>query len=258
MKRLEGKAALVTGAARGLGKAVAEAFVGAGARVVIADVLVDAGRAVASDLGAAAHFVRLDVSDEDSWQAAIEVTVREMGSVDVLVNNAAILRLGPLVDFPLSEYRELVEVNQIGCFLGMRAAGRQMVSAGHGSIINVASVDALYGTPGTAAYGATKWAVRGMTKVAAVELAPHGVRANAIFPGGIDTDMSAPESNNRRMKIRPAEDIIRNWPMGRLASPTEVAPLAVFLASDESSFCTGAEFVVDGGATAGPAYLAKE
>jgi 3alpha(or 20beta)-hydroxysteroid dehydrogenase len=243
MERLAGKVAIVTGAARGLGEAIADAFVAEGARVVLADVLVDEGRAVAERLGAAARFVTLDVADD-------------LGGLDVLVNNAAILRLGPLVDFPLDQYRELIEINQIGCFLGMRTAARAMAGAGHGSIINIASVDAIHGTPGTLAYGATKWAVRGMTKSAANELGQFGVRVNGIFPGGMATGMAAPEGNVV-MKAKPASEIIGGWPLGRLAPPSEVAPLAVFLASEESSFCTGAEYVIDGGATCGPAYLDK-
>ncbi len=256
MNRLDGKVAIVTGAARGLGAAIAEAFVAEGARVVLADVLAGEGRSVADGLGPAARFVTLDVADEAGWQAAVDSTIAELGALDVLVNNAAILRLGPLVDFPLSAYRELIEINQIGCFLGMRTAARAMAAAGHGSIINIASVDALGGTPGTLAYGATKWAVRGMTRSAANELGQAGVRVNAIFPGGMATGMAAPEGN-ALMKIKPADEIIGSWPLARIASPKEVAPLAVYLASEESSFCTGAEFVIDGGATTGPAYLDK-
>jgi 3alpha(or 20beta)-hydroxysteroid dehydrogenase len=256
MNRLEGKVAIVTGAARGLGEAIAEAFVAEGARVVLADVLEDEGQAVAKRLGGAARFMTLDVADEDGWRGAVDSTIAEHGGLDVLVNNAAILRLGPLVDFPLNQYRELIEVNQIGCFLGMRTAAQAMAAAGHGSIINIASVDAIQGTPGTLAYGATKWAVRGMTKSAANELGQSGVRVNGIFPGGMATTMSAPEGNSM-MKIKPPEQIIGGWPLGRLAPPSEVAPLAVFLASEESSFCTGAEFIIDGGATCGPAYLDK-
>jgi 3alpha(or 20beta)-hydroxysteroid dehydrogenase len=237
-----------------LGEAIAEAFVGEGARVVLTDVAAEDGQRVAERLGPAARFVAFDVADEDGWRATLDSTLADLGKLDVLVNNAAILRLGPLEDFPVAQYRELIEVNQIGCFLGMQLAARIMVAAGRGSIINVASVDALYGTPGTTAYGATKWAVRGMTKVAANELGAKGVRVNGIFPGGMATNMASPDGN-KLMKIRPAEEIISSWPMGRIALPSEVAPLAVFLASEESSYCTGTEFVIDGGATVGPAYL---
>jgi 3alpha(or 20beta)-hydroxysteroid dehydrogenase len=254
--RLKDKVAIVTGAARGLGEAIAEAFVAEGAHVVLVDVL-DSGHLVAERLGPTARYMTLDVSDEDGWRATIATTVADLGQLDILVNNAAILRLGPLRDFSLKEYRELVEVDQFGCFLGMQAASRPMLAAGRGSIINVASVDALHGAAGTLAYGATKWAVRGMTKVAAVELGPSGVRVNGIFPGGMATTMAAPASNNVQMRAKSASEIIAEWPISRLATPSEVAPLAVFLASEESSFCTGAEFVVDGGATAGPAYLDK-
>jgi 3alpha(or 20beta)-hydroxysteroid dehydrogenase len=256
VNRLEGKVAIVTGAARGLGEAIAEAFVAEGARVVLADVLEEEGESVAKRLGSSARFLTLDVGDEAGWEAAVDSTIAELGGLDVLVNNAAILRLGPLLDFPVSQYRELIETNQIGCFLGMRTAARAMAKAGHGSIINISSVDGMTGTPGTLAYGATKWAVRGMTKSAANELGQYGVRINGIFPGGMATGMAAPEGN-AVMKAKPAAEIIGGWPLGRMAAPAEVAPLAVFLASEESSYCTGAEFVIDGGATCGPAYLDK-
>jgi 3alpha(or 20beta)-hydroxysteroid dehydrogenase len=255
VNRLQNKVALVTGSARGFGEAIAAAFVAEGAMVFVSDVSGDTGQRVADHLGSSARFVPLDVRDEAAWVRVIDAIVAEFGRLDVLVNNAAILRLGPLLDFRISEFRELIEVNQIGCFLGMRTAARVMAAAGRGSIINVASVDAMYGTPGTLAYGATKWAVRGMGKVAAVELGGAGVRVNTIFPGGMATEMSAPASNNLKMKAKPIDAIIGGWPIARLAPPAEVAPLATFLASEESSFCTGAEFVVDGGATAGPSYL---
>ncbi|TML19194.1 MAG: glucose 1-dehydrogenase [Actinobacteria bacterium] len=253
--RLEHKVALVTGAASGLGAAIAEAYVAEGATVIVADVAVAAGQAVADRLGQSAHYIELDISDEQRWESAVDWIMEKFGRLDVLVNNAAILRLGPLLGFSLNEFRELVDVNQTGTFLGMRTAARVMVPAGRGSIINVASVDALYGTPGTGGYGATKRAVRGLTKVAAGEWGPLGVRCNGIFPGGMDTPMAAPASNNVLMRAKSADEIIGGWPISRLARPAEVAPLAVYLGSDESSYCTGAEFVIDGGATAGPAYL---
>ena len=254
-RRLEKKVALVTGAASGLGAAIAEAYVAEGATVVVADVAVAAGRAVAERLGRSAHFFELDISDERRWETAVDWIVETFGGLDVLVNNAAILRLGPLQGFSLSDFRELVDVNQFGTFLGMRTASRAMAPAGRGSIINIVSVDALYGTPGTGGYGATKWAVRGLTKVAAGEWGPLGIRCNGIFPGGMDTPMAAPTSNNVLMRAKSADEIIGGWPISRLARPAEVAPLAVYLGSDESLYCTGAEFVIDGGATAGPAYL---
>ncbi len=144
----------------------------------------------------------------------------------------------------------------MGCFLGLRAAARVMAGRG-GSIINIASVDAMRGIPGVVGYAATKWAIRGMTKVAAAELGSLGIRVNAIHPGGMATAM-ATVGSNQAMKIKPAEEIIGGWPLGRLASPAEVASMAVFLAAEESSFCTGGDFVVDGGATVGPPYLQRD
>jgi 3alpha(or 20beta)-hydroxysteroid dehydrogenase len=254
MNRLDGKVAVVTGAAGGLGSALSRLFVAEGAEVILADVDTVRGEALARELGPAAAFARLDVSNEDEWNAVVDRIVRDKGRLDVLVNNAAILLVGPVLQFTAGDFRKLMEINQLGCFLGVRTAARVMVRQGGGSIINVASVDATQGTPGVAAYASTKWAVRGISRVAAVELGRHRVRVNTIMPGGMRTAMVAP-SINTNMGLLPAEQIIDGWPLGRLADPSEVAPIAVFLASDESSYCTGAEIVVDGGATAGPPYL---
>ena len=255
MTRLQGKVALITGAAGGLGAALSRAFVTEGAYVVVTDVRVDAGRALANELGSAAGFAPLDVTNEVAWATTIGDVVRERGRIDVVVNNAAVLLVGPILDYPVSDFRTSVEVNQIGCFLGVQAAARAMITGGAGgSIINISSVDGLRGTPGVAGYASTKWAVRGITRVAAVEFGPNNVRVNAILPGGMSTAMAAP-AINVKMRLRPAEQIVSGWPLGRLAHPDEIAPLAVFLASDESAFCTGSEFVIDGGATSGPDYL---
>ena len=253
--RLQGKVALITGAAGGLGAALARAFVAQGAHVIVTDVQLDAGRALADELGSSASFAPLDVTSETAWAATIDDVVREHGRVDVVVNNAAVLLVGPVVDYSVDDFRASVEVNQIGCFLGVQAGARAMIAGGGGgSIINIGSVDGLRGTPGVAGYASTKWAVRGITRVAAVELGPSNVRVNAILPGGMKTTMTAP-ATNVKMRLKPAEQIVGGWPLGRMAHPDEIAPLAVFLASDESAFCTGGEFVIDGGATAGPDYL---
>jgi 3alpha(or 20beta)-hydroxysteroid dehydrogenase len=252
---LQGKVALITGAAGGLGAALSRAFVAEGAHVVVTDVQHDGARAVADELGDAATFAPLDVTSEDAWKTTIEAVVRDRGRVDVVVNNAAVLLVGPILDYSASDFRTSVEVNQIGCFLGVQAGARAMIADGRGgSIINIGSVDGLRGTPGVAGYASTKWAVRGLTRVAAVEFGPRKVRVNAILPGGMTTAMAAP-AINVKMRLRPAEQIVGGWPLGRLAHPDEIAPLAVFLASDESAYCTGAEFVIDGGATSGPDYL---
>jgi len=253
--RLQGKVALITGAAGGLGKALARAFAAEGAHVVVTDVQLDAARALADELGAAATFAPLDVTSEEAWTTTISEVVHARGRIDVVVNNAAVLLPGPILDYPVSDYRTSIEVNQIGCFLGVQAAARAMIAdGGGGSIINISSVDGLRGTPGVAGYASTKWAVRGITRVAAVELGPSNVRVNAILPGGMSTAMAAP-AINLKMRLKTAEQIVGGWPLARLAHPDEIAPLAVFLASDESAFCTGSEFVIDGGATSGPAYL---
>jgi 3alpha(or 20beta)-hydroxysteroid dehydrogenase len=253
--RLQGKVALITGAAGGLGAALSRAFVAEGAFVVVTDVQIEAGQALAAELGPAATFAPLDVTSEDAWAATIADAVRDRGRIDVVVNNAAVLLVGPILDYSISDYRTSIDVNQVGCFLGVQAGARAMIAGGHGgSIINISSVDGLRGTPGVGGYASTKWAVRGITRVAAVELGPHKVRVNAILPGGMTTAMAAP-AINIKMRLRTAEQIVGGWPLGRLAHPDEVAPLAVYLASDESAYCTGSEFVIDGGATSGPDYL---
>jgi 3alpha(or 20beta)-hydroxysteroid dehydrogenase len=242
MARLDGKVALVTGAARGQGEAEARRFVAEGARVVLADVLDDV-KTVADDLGTQAMAVTLDVADEDSWSSAVGEARDRFGRVDILVNNAAIYRAGtPIVDLTLADYRAVVEVNQIGVFLGMRAVAPVMAEQESGSIVNVSSVDGLTGHAGAVAYVASKFAVRGMTKVAALELGPAGVRVNSIHPGVVDTPMIAGLTEHFPVRRLPAQ---------RIGRPDDVASLALFLASDESAFCTGAEFVVDGGHTAG-------
>ena len=251
---MKGKVVIITGGAQGIGRATAMRFQSKGASVVIADVDEEAGREAETESAGALQFVETDVADEEQIRRLTAETVRRLGGIDVLVNNAAILLVGPVLQIAPADFRSLVEINQIGCFLGVQAAARSMLRTGGGSIINISSVDGLQGTPGVAAYASTKWAVRGITRVAAVELGRSGVRVNAILPGGMSTPMAAP-AVNVKMGLRPGEQIIDSWPLGRLSAPEEVATLAVFLASDESSYCTGSEFVVDGGATAGPDYL---
>jgi 3alpha(or 20beta)-hydroxysteroid dehydrogenase len=253
MGALEGKCAIVTGAARGLGEALCRLFVAEGARVLATDVTDDAGCAVARALGEAVHYQHLDVTRELDWSEAVAQALARWGRIDVLVNNAAVLRLAPLVELTLAEYLEVVMVNQVGVFLGMRAAAPAMRERG-GSIVNVSSVDGLKGMAGTAAYGASKWAVRGMTKTAAIELGRFNIRVNSVHPGGMETPMSTSPDNVRGMRFRDRAEIIRSWPLARTSRLEEIAQVVLFLASDASSYCTGAEFTVDGGATAGPAY----
>jgi 3alpha(or 20beta)-hydroxysteroid dehydrogenase len=244
MGTLNGKVALITGAARGQGKAEATRFAQEGASVVVADILDDDARVVADSLGDAATHVMLDVSSESSWVGAIDATYAQFGGLDVLVNNAGVLHFSPIASTSLEDYRRVIDVNQVGVFLGMRAAAERMRDGG--SIINISSIDGLFGMPGMIAYCASKFAVRGMTKVGALELAARGIRVNSIHPGIIDTPMlNHPE-------VQAAIGMVMDSvPLRRAADPNEVAELAVYLASDASSYSTGAEFVVDGGLTAG-------
>jgi 3alpha(or 20beta)-hydroxysteroid dehydrogenase len=242
MGRLDGKVAIVTGAARGQGEAEARRFVAEGASVVLGDVLDDV-KTVADDLGDKAVAVKLDVTSEPAWSGAVRETVDRFGRLDILVNNAAMYRAGtPLVDLTPDDYRTVIEINQTGVFLGMRAVAPVMAQHGGGSIVNVSSLAGLAGQPGALAYVASKFAVRGMTKVAALELGPAGIRVNSIHPGVIDTPMIAGVAERFPVRRIPAQ---------RVGEPDDVASLALFLASSESSFCTGAEFVIDGGHSAG-------
>jgi 3alpha(or 20beta)-hydroxysteroid dehydrogenase len=235
--RLIGKRALVTGAAAGIGAATVRRFVEEGAEVILADVAVENGNALAADLGA--RFELLDVRDASAWAAVVD---RSCG-LDVLVNNAGIVELGGVAEMDEASFRRLLDVNAVGVFLGMKAVVPSMRERGGGSIVNVSSVAGLVGNPHSIGYAASKWAVRGMSKSAAVDLAADGIRVNSVHPGVIRTPMSA--------SVDPAKTS-GDAPLGRLGEPTEVADLIVYLASDESSFTTGAEHVIDGGTTAGP------
>jgi 3alpha(or 20beta)-hydroxysteroid dehydrogenase len=248
MGRLDGKVAIVSGGARGQGEAEVRAFVEEGARVVFGDVLDTEGEAVAKDVGDDAVYQHLDVTSEDNWAAIVATAEERFGKVTVLVNNAGILRLNPLERTTLDEYMSVINVNQVGCFLGMRAVVPSMKAAGGGSIVNTSSTSGFVGTYGLIAYTASKFAVRGMTKVAAMELGHSGIRVNSVHPGGIDTDMvRGPEFEHMDQHA-----LYGAMPIPRVGQPEEIARLMVFLASDESSFSTGAEFVADGGMLAGP------
>jgi 3alpha(or 20beta)-hydroxysteroid dehydrogenase len=246
--RLDGKVAIITGAARGQGAAAARRFVEEGARVTIADIRDELGKELADDLGAAAIYQHLDVTSEEDWAAAVEATGQAFGHANVLVNNAGILRFGSIVDTTMADYELLVRVNQTGTFLGMRAVVPAMTEAGGGSIINVSSVEGLAGSPYLTAYAATKFAVRGMTKCAALELGKHNIRVNSVHPGAIDTDMASDAMGGVTVDMAKVGKRVAG--LRRVGKPTEIADLQVFLASDESSYSTGAEFVADGGASA--------
>lgn len=252
MGRLDGKVAIISGAARGQGEAEARLFAEQGAKVVLGDVLDDRGSQVAAEIGDAARYVHLDVRDEESWRAAVEVAEATFGPVNVLVNNAGILRWSALVDTPLEQFREVVEVNQIGPFLGMKTVVPSMLRAGGGSIVNISSTNGLGGFPNTISYTATKWAVRGMTKTAAMELGPLGIRVNSIHPGGVDTEMIRPREGEGFVTEDEFAARFADLPLRRAGRPVEIAYLALFLASDESAYSTGSEFVADGGMLAGP------
>ena len=245
MGRLEGKTALITGGARGQGAAEARLFAEEGANVVLTDVLDEDGERTAAEVGA--DYLHHDVTSEADWAAAVAHASELHGGVDILINNAGIYVPTPLIGGDLGDYRRVVEVNQVGVFLGMREVAPVMVERGGGSIINISSVGGLRGGGVAFGYTASKWAVRGMTKSAAVALGRYGIRVNSIHPGPIDTPMldQIPEIEAGNL-----DRMVRRIPLGRIAEAVEVAKLALFLASDESSYSTGSEFVIDGGMTA--------
>lgn len=244
--RLNGKVAVITGAAHGQGKAEAALFRAEGAEVVITDIDSGAGAQAADELGAA--FVHHDVSDETAWTDVIDAAVARHGRIDILVNNAGIFARGDLLGTSLELYRRVIDTNQIGVFLGMKAVAPVMMRQGAGSIINVSSIAGLRAAPNGFAYGASKAALTGMTRSAARTLGPHGVRVNSVHPGMIETDMMDVVTSGEEETFRRLAETV---PLGgRHASPAEVAPLVLFLASDESSYCTGAAYVIDGGVMA--------
>jgi 3alpha(or 20beta)-hydroxysteroid dehydrogenase len=240
MGRLVGKVAIITGAARGQGQAEAERFVAEGARVVLTDLLPEV-HDVASALGDAARSVTHDVSDEAAWNTVIDVAREAFGGVDILVNNAGIYRVGRLLETTTEEFRRILDVNLFGVWNGIRAAAPLMIERRSGSIINIASVAGIRATPNASLYTASKFAVRGITKAAALELGPQGVRVNAILPGVIPTPMIERHITGRE------ELIASTIPLRTLGMPADIADLAVYLASDESRFVTGADHVIDGG-----------
>ncbi|MEV7569360.1 SDR family NAD(P)-dependent oxidoreductase [Streptomyces tanashiensis] len=249
MGKLDGRVVLVTGAARGQGEQEARLFAAEGAKVVLGDVLDDAGEALAKELGAdRAAYVRLDVTSEADWTAAVAAARERFGKIDGLVNNAGILRFNELVSTPLEEFLAIVSVNQTGCFLGIRAVAPEIAAAGGGTIVNTASYTGITGMAGVGAYAATKHAVLGLTKVAALELAAKGIRVNAVCPGAIDTPMSNPEGVDPEATAELYRKLV---PLGRIGRPEEVAALALFLTGEDSAYITGQPFVIDGGWLAG-------
>jgi 3alpha(or 20beta)-hydroxysteroid dehydrogenase len=250
MTRLAGRVALVTGASRGLGALISRGLHAAGAQVLLADVRDEEGRAQAAALGARAHYVHLDVASEPEWRAAVgEAQARFGAPVRILVNNAGIYRTAATVEQSVEAYLQIIRINQLGTFLGMRSCFAVMRDAGGGSIVNIASTAGIEGVPLALAYTASKHAVVGMTKAAALEFGPAKIRVNVVCPGAMLTPLLA-ESFNVPVEVLGAAPF-PNSALGRMGDPAEIAPTVVFLASEDSSYTTGSEFVVDGGLTAG-------
>lgn len=250
MGRMDDKVALISGGARGQGAAEARAFVTEGAQVVIGDILDGDGKTLADELGDAAVYVTLDVTDEEAWKAAVATAVRTFGKLTTLVNNAGICPPPtPIVDMDVATYRKVIEVNQVSAFMGTKFAARAIADAGGGTIVNISSVNGIVGAAGIAGYVSSKFALRGFTKTAALELGPLGIRVNSVHPGPIDTAMLSPD-NFGGFDMRPRLKGL--LPVGRIGTAEEVAELVVWLSSDASGFCTGSEFVIDGGFLAGP------
>ena len=256
MGKLDGRVVIVTGAARGQGEQEARLFAAEGASVVVADVLDEQGEALAKELGAS--YVHLDVGEETDWSAAVGAAKEAYGRIDGLVNNAGILRFNSLVDTPLDEFMQVVRVNQVGCFLGIKTVAAAMEDGG--TIVNTASYTAVTGMAAVGAYTATKHAILGLTRVAALELASRRIRVNAVCPGAVDTAMSNPArldpDADPEAMTRALDELYRKLvPLGRIGRADEVARLALFLSCDDSSYITGQPFVIDGGWLAGVSVI---
>jgi 3alpha(or 20beta)-hydroxysteroid dehydrogenase len=247
MKRFSQRTVIVTGGARGMGASHARGFVAEGANVVIADVLEPEGRALADELGDRAIFSQLNVTSDSGWAATVAAAEKAFGPVSVLVNNAGIVRFGPIAEIDPETWRQVIEINLTGTYLGIRAVVPSMRKAGGGAIVNISSAAAMTATFGTGAYTASKWGVRGLTKTAALELGRDNIRVNSVHPGPIRTPMIAgPEA------AAAVEREAANLAIPRIAEPEEITQMVLFIASDEAGFSTGSEFVADGGVLLGP------
>ena len=249
--RLHGKVAVVTGGARGMGAATCRLFAAEGAKVVIADVLAKEGQALAAELKGKAVFAELDVSDEAAWQALLKKAVADFGAVDALVNNAGVLLFKTIAETTLADFERVIRINLQGTFLGTKLVGEHMVKRGKGSIVNVSSSDGMKGANGLGAYCSSKWGIRGLTRVAAMEFGHKGVRVNSVHPGGIDTAMGNPYQQSKA-EVNKRYGFV---PLQRVGDPEEVARVNLFLASDESSYLCGSEIAVDGGMLTGQYYM---
>ncbi|QCR34282.1 glucose 1-dehydrogenase [Lysinibacillus sp. SGAir0095] len=243
MGRLKDKVAIITGAAQGMGAAHAKLFVDEGAKVVITDLNEEKGQALVAELGENARFIKQNVASEEDWLIVVAKTEEAFGPINILVNNAGITMAKSLMETTLEDYRRIVEINQVSVFLGMKAVVPSMQKGGGGSIINISSMNGL--VAGAVGYTDTKFAVRGLTKAAAMECANFGIRVNSVHPGVIATPMVVQEDTKAAV-----EEFAKHIPMGRVAQPEEVSKMVLFLASDESSYSTGSEFIIDGGMTA--------
>ncbi len=252
MGKLDGKVALISGASRGQGESQARLFAREGAAVALADVLDAEGRLVAAsinDTGGDAVYHHLDVTEQSQWQAAVDAVVEQYGRLDILINNAGIARLKLIEESSLQDYLEVIMINQVGVWLGMQAAIPAMREAGGGCIINTSSIAGLQGYSGLGAYTSSKFAVRGMTKVAAQELGRYNIRVNSVHPGPIDTPMIR---DPQVAQQRAPDDLNYSGPIPRVGRPDEVAAMMLFIAAD-ATYSTGSEFVIDGGLTSGSA-----
>lgn len=243
MNRLEGKTALITGAAQGMGEQHVRRFIEEGANVVLTDISAEKGQALAEELGEKALFIKHDVTSAEDWENVVSETEKKFGPIHILVNNAGISMNKSLLTITEKEYRKIVDINQVSVFLGMRTVAPSMKKTTGGSIINISSINGIVG--GAIGYTDTKFAVRGMTKAAALELSHSGIRVNSVHPGVIQTPMIDQEGSREAIK-----QFAKSIPLERIAEPGEVTNMVLFLASDEASYVTGSEFIVDGGITA--------
>lgn len=241
MERLTGKVALISGGARGMGAAHARRFIEEGARVVVGDVLDDSGSALAAELGESARYVHLDVTSYADWENAVRTTVEQFGRLDILINNAGIVNYAPIDEFPLDAWDKIIAINLTGVFYGIKASTEALKQSGKGSIVNISSTAGIKGYEALPGYVASKFGVRGLTKNAALDLGRYNIRVNSVHPGVIRTPMTEGLDDS-------AQELVA---LHRLGEPNELTEVLVFLASDEGSFATGAEFIIDGGETAG-------